>query len=233
MALVLKTKTTRNQAGTELYIEFLQATGVYAVTTNEGGFGTPNPDRNDLAILFWAEHKGTAEDVLVQAVAHDPSTVSSFTVALTRAINGHLNIWLFAVPIFDVGDTYENGDVVWDNTNPEAAIIKKRVGGVWETILIDDLFDEAEVVNKEINLFPVPEAEAFRNSLNADRIKALEDKVNEKCPEEEYESARTSFDFVDGMLEAAVNDFCAGAYAEAQKKIDKIFEYETVLDEQN
>lgn len=229
--LVLKTTVQRNAAGTELYIEFLTATGVYESPDNEGGFGTPNPARNTLAIIFYGLHKGVEADVEVLPLAHDPLTVSSFTIALTKEINGHLNYYLWALPVFDSGGSYSDGDIVYDNETPSAPFIKKRVSGVWESITKESLINESDVDYKEGNSFPIPDAETFRNELNAQRLDQLRDMVYQKCPAEEYEAIRNNFDYVDAELEEAINDFCSGAYAEAQRKLEKIFEFQTYLEE--
>jgi hypothetical protein len=225
--LVLKTKTTRNQAGTEVYVEFLNATGEYDVTTNPGGFGDPNPARNTLAVLFYGNFKLSSGDVVATPLTYDPLTVSSFTLAMERSLNSHMNHYIFALPIFDDEVTYEEGDVVWNNTNPLAPVVQKmNSDDEWEEVALVDLIEDEEVSQKESNNFITPDAEAFVNELLGAKLIKLRNFINEECGEDEYKDLDTKFDYVDSLLEAAGLDFCSGAYAEAQLKLEEIFSFE-------
>jgi hypothetical protein len=226
MALVLKTAVTRNAAGTELYIEFLNATGAYDDPTNLGGFGAPNVARESLAMIYYGLHKTVEEDIVSVPTAHDPLTATSFTIPLTRDNNGHLNYYVWGLPIFDDQLVYADGDIVYDNENPSVPFIKERVAGQWVTITSEDLVDKTVAIYKEGNVFPVPVAESFRMELNGLRLEKLRLMVYGECTEEEYTDFRNAFDYVDSELEEAINDFCSGSYAEAQQKLENIFEYQ-------
>lgn len=228
--LQLKTAVTRNASGSELYVEFENATGLYDVTTNPGGFGAPNAERNTLAVLFYGNFKLSSGDVEATPLVHDPLTVTSFTLALDRDKNAHLNHYIFALPIFDDEAVYNEGDIVYNNENPSAPLIQKYVAAVWTTIAIAELIGE-EVTQKETNSFITPEAEAFVNELSALRLSKLRALVKGECGKDEYEPVRNSYDFVDSLLEGAILDFCSGAYAEAQLKLEELFAYEDSYNE--
>jgi hypothetical protein len=234
MPLVLKSNTTQNEAGTELYIEVVDATGVYDVDDNPGGFGPPNPARNTLAIVFYGNHEKVDGPVLAVPTAHNPLTVSSFTILLDSTIkNGILNYTIFGLNVFNSGGVYTDGDVVYDNENPAAPFIKKRVAGVWEPKTAAEILGDEEAVQTEDNAFPIPAAIEFKDELNRARINKLREKVYEKpCAEEEYRQIREWFDYVDGELELATNDFCSGAYAEAEAKLESIFTLQEKIDGQ-
>ena len=108
-ALVIKADVTINTIGTELYIEFLEATGVYNDPDNLGGFGTPNPERNSLAMLLVATHKKEAGDVPADVLPYNVETVASYTVLITPEVNGVLNYVILAIPLFVSGNTYAGG----------------------------------------------------------------------------------------------------------------------------
>ncbi len=221
--LQLKTTVSRNGSGTELYVEFLNATGVYDVSTNPGGFGAPNAERNTLAVIFYGNFKLSTGDVLAVPEFYDPTSVTSFTILIDRAKNAHLNHYIFALPIFDDEAEYEEGDIVFDVDN--LVIQKLNEDDEWETLQPADLIEE-EVDQKETNSFITPEAEAFENELAALRLSKLRALVNGSCGKEDYEPTRNSYDYVDGLLEGAILDFCSGAYAEAQLKLEELFAYE-------
>lgn len=229
MSLVVKTKVTRNVAGTEAYIEFLNATGTYDVSTNPGGFGTPNPDRNDFAAILVAVHKLVETDQEASVSAYDPLSVTSFTIAITRDVNGELKYDLYLVPIFDSGGTYVDGDIVYDNETPSAPFLKKMVDSDWVTITNDDLAG-SDLDQKNSYAFIIPDAEAFQNELNAARLLKLREYKKDQCGCDEYDKARLNFDFVDGLLQAATNAHCDEAYAEAQQDVEEVLDFQDQLD---
>src|SRR5690349_3227072 len=115
MPLAIKSEVTINPLGTEVYIEFLNATGVYDADDNPGGFGTPNPSRNTLAMVLVAKHKKVAGDVDASILAYNATSVTSFTVLMSEAVNGVLNYIILAIPLFDGGGSYVDGDITYDN----------------------------------------------------------------------------------------------------------------------
>jgi len=227
-SLVLKTLVTRNAAGDQLYIEFLNATGAYNVSTNPGGFGTPNPSRNSLAIIFYGNFTKVAGNVLAMPSVNDPLTVTSFTIPLTIDVNGILNYYVFALPIYSGSNSYSAGDVTYDNSNPAAPFIKKYDGTTWTTIHAADLVGTS-VDQKTGNALVIPDAERFRNTLNASKVEKLRAYIKKLCGHDEYIAVRNQFDFVDGLLEEATNDVCAGAPNEAQIKIEEILAFQQQL----
>lgn len=221
--LELKTSTTRNAAGTELYIEFLDATGVFDAVNNPGGFGGDNPARNTLAILYLGYLKKSSGDVEVVPVTFDPKTVSSFTILTTESVQGHLESNLFAVPLFDDEAVYNEGDVVYNEDDGE---VQKYVSAAWEAITIEDLLNEASIVQVAKNSMITVLSETFRNELLAEKVMKVRALIKKECGKDEYDDAKLAFDYVDSTLEAAILDFCSGAYAEAQLKIEEILDYQ-------
>ena len=104
--LVVKTNVSIKADGTELYIEFVDATGTYDVSTNPGGFDTPNPSRNSLAAILVAVHALVAGDQEAVVLASNPISSPSFTITLTKAVNGVLKYDLLLIPVFDSNLTY-------------------------------------------------------------------------------------------------------------------------------
>lgn len=226
MALELKASTTQKSDGTEIYIEVVDATGVYDVDTNPGGFNAPNPIRNTLAIVIYGVHKTSTEDVELEFLPYSATTVESFTLAMEEALNGHSELTITALPIFDDEEDYEDDDVVYDNENPAAPFIKKMVDDEWVTLTPAELAEETETTKLVENIFPVPQAKEFMDELNAAKLKKLRAFNNQECIKDDYEDLRDRYEYVKDLLIAATDgDFCSGVYNEAQLKIEEIFAY--------
>lgn len=221
MALVLKSSITQSQDGSQLFIEVVEATGLYNAVDNPGGFGTPNPNRNNLALVFYGNHKRQEQDVLAVPLAHDPLTVESYTLNLAN-LNGVVQYYVFAVPVFNPVGVYADGDVTYDNQTPGQPFLKKRVAGVWQTITSADLIALSIVVRKDGYAFPIAEMTFYKQGLNKKRLLVLRDVVRGETQTEDYDQLRNEFDYVDSELEAAVLDFCSGAYSEAQFKLETL-----------
>lgn len=230
MALVLKADVTISDDGTQLFIEFLEATGTYDEENNPGGFGAPNPARNALAIILFAEHK-VAGDVAATVLAYSPLSVSSFTVTMTKEVNGVLAYTILALPIFAEEGDYDDGDVVYDNTNPAAPFIKEMVEGVFVERTAEEIVGNATVTQKNAYSFPIPDAIALQDELAAEKLRVLRDYLNGKCKGEDYKILRDRYEFVEALLISGTNAFCAAAYNEAQIDLEEIFTFESeVLD---
>lgn len=225
--LVLKTKVTQESDGSLLYIEVVNATGVYDVTNNPGGFGAPNPARNSLALVFYGNFKREAADVLAGPLPYTPESVTSYTLPLPRH-NGVLDYYIFAISIFNPLATPADGDIVYDNQNPAAPFIKKRVAGAWVPILPVNCIGQSTVVQTEKQAFAIPEMTKYRNDLNNLRLVKLQELINndqDDGDKTDYDRLRDNFDYVDGTLEGATLDFCSGAFSTAQHKIEKLEEF--------
>lgn len=228
MALILKAAVTINPLGTELYIEFVDATGLYDAVNNLGGFGDPNPARNTLAVVLHAVHKNVAGDVVAEVQAHDPLGVASFTITMSKDVSGVLNYNLFALPIFDSEAVYEDDDIVYDNENPSEPFIKKMVEGEWEEVTAESLIGNADIDQLNDHAFPIPHAIELANDLIAKKTLKLRDFVYKKCKKEDYEPLRIQYEYVEGLIKVATLAFCKQGFNEAQIGIEEVFLYEAV-----
>lgn len=233
MALQLKSSVSQNQAGTELYIEVVTATGVYNASTNPGGFGAPNPTRNEVALLFYGLHKKVPGDVEAIPLAYNALTVTSFTIELNDDNNGILDYHVFPVLVFNPVASYDDGDIVYDVENPSAPFIKKRILGQWQTLQIEDLLQENVEGTLDDVAFPIPRAIAFKDELNAKRVLLLRPVLYDGAEPDDYLEAKDRYDFVDGTLDIATKDFCAGAFNEAQIRLEAIFTLQDTIKETN
>lgn len=229
MALIVKGDVEQNAIGSEVYIEFLNATGVYNVDTNPGGFGTPNPARNALAMILVANHKLSAGDQAASIQAYNPLAVTSFTVNLSKTVNGVLQWNILAVPLFDSGGSYSDGAVVYDNENPSLPFIKERVAGVWVERTEAQIVGNANVVQANEYSFPVPAAMELSKDLLMEKQPKLRDKVygTNDYTKQEFDTSDQQYKYVDSLISAACDAFRAEAYNEAQSMIEEVFNYES------
>lgn len=219
--LVLKTKSTRSADGTQVFIEFYNATGLYDSVNNPGGFGSPNAERNTLAMLFYGNFQREAADIPAVPFAFDPVTVQSYTLNIVGK-NGVIDFYLFAVPLF-TGGSYSAGDITYDNTNPSQPVLQQYNGTIWLPIDITELIGNSTIVQYENHLFPVPEMETYRNSLQRKRLDQVRDNVLDNSDDwEAYHLQRKDFDYVDGTLDASGMEFCSQNYAVAQARLEEL-----------
>jgi hypothetical protein len=228
--LVIRSAVTINTIGTEVYIEFLEATGEYEATDNPGGFGSPNPSRNTLAMVLFAEHMKVDGNVPAEILFYDATSVTSYTVVMDRDVNGVLNYNIFAIPIFDPLLTYVDGDIVYNNENPSEPQIQYLVAGVWVVLTPQDLIGNDSIDQLNDYTFAVPDAIKFVEELNARKMQKLRTYVKHECEKDEYEPLRIQFEYAEGLLKSATNSFCAQAYNEAQIDIEEIFAFGEEID---
>lgn len=76
MALEQKFQFSEDQKGTVLFLD--DVTGPYDATTNPGGYGAPNTDRNEIAIYVITKYKATAQDQELAEQPVDPETAAQW-----------------------------------------------------------------------------------------------------------------------------------------------------------
>ena len=87
-------------------------TGNYDVTTNTGGYGTPNPARSTLYLKLLVTLKKTIGDEPQTVVAYDENIATEW--AITIAEDGRYELFLFACDIYAAGTTYELNYIIYD-----------------------------------------------------------------------------------------------------------------------
>jgi hypothetical protein len=230
MSLIIRSAVTINAIGTEVYIEFLEATGDYADPDNLGGFGPPNPSRSGLAMVLFAEHMKVDGNVEADVLFYDATSVTSYTVVMSRDVNGVLNYNIFAIPIYDPLTTYPEGTILYNNVNPSEPFIQQLVGVEWVVVNPKDLIGNDAIDQLNDYTFAVPDAIRVVEELNRLKMLKLRDYVKHECEKDEYEPLRAKFEYAEGLLKSATNSFCAQAYNEAQIDIEEIFEFAVEID---
>ena len=145
MALVINiVKDSINDSGTELYLT--DATGAYEVSDNPGGYGTPNPERSEIALILIATNKrdgdnGGEGDVECVVQDYNPVSASSFTVTLYK--DGWYQIKTYGLRLYDVSTSFSLTEATYDvDTQTIRKILTKSGTGPYTYTY--------EVIEKEI-----------------------------------------------------------------------------------
>jgi hypothetical protein len=112
MALVINiVKSSINDAGTELNLS--DSTGVYEVSDNPGGYGTPNPDRADIALILVANNKRQDDgDVECTVQTYNPVTATTFIVELNK--DGWYQVDTYGLRLYDDTVLFDVTEAVYD-----------------------------------------------------------------------------------------------------------------------
>lgn len=195
-----------NIANTEIYID--DSTGDYDALTNTGGYGAPNPDRVDLALVVLIEYKASTGDELLTANSNDPLSVVQFTLP-TPSPDGWVRVDGWFIEKIVGGEI--DGDVRYDTGDGK---VKKMVSAVWvEVTDYNDLLLEAALVTDTLNINVLVESSKKKHDVNNERFdKILTGDFNEK-----RDTLDRQYIEIDGRLEQGSNQFAAGNYSEFQR----------------
>lgn len=219
MALQLKlARTGIDSVGTKMYLQ--DATGDYHVDDNPGGWGAPNPERVDRAVLVQAfNRKSTASDEAVFD-PYDPETVDKFTLNCTA--DGYYEIFIVSVP--KTTPTAE-GEYGWDAIG---GLVGFKDGAVVaatpEEVYNEPLYTEATSF-KTVLLARVA---IHRNTKNLELVKLLMAHHDDRGHNRDIADAEDHFNTVRTLLEGARYMWCQDNYTEAQRIVESFNE---VIDE--
>lgn len=109
--MTLVSKITQAAITTDcLTFSMADTTGLYNVTTNPGGYGTPNPSRNSFAIIvFLLLHKSTGYE-LQPISSYSYTTAEAWVAAISE--DGYYEVLAISAPIYSAG-TFNLFDVVF------------------------------------------------------------------------------------------------------------------------
>lgn len=152
MALALK--ISRTLIGDDgLTVTIADNTGTYNASTNPTGWGSPNPDRADFALILFVVEKASTGDVVITPTVYTPSSGDETDVTVwsfTNNIGGWYEYYMLAVKEWNASDTWEVGELtyasgVWykskQNSNNNHAVSDTAW---WEEITATDYIDLIE-----------------------------------------------------------------------------------------
>lgn len=165
MALILNIESEGvNAEGTLLNLQ--DNTGLYDASDNPGGYGTPNPNKNEVAIILLANNKRQDEgDVQVTVQTYNPTVDYNYSVELYK--DGWYQIISFGLRLYSTNTSFSITEATYDSASGQIRKILTKSGSgpytyTYEVITAADL-DSAEVI--------VP----YQSTLNALVLVTLEE----------------------------------------------------------
>lgn len=168
--------------------------GTYQQITNDWGFGSPNPLRSTMAVIFASVHKQKGKDVWDEAHAYNPLDEAVGKVAFSYTKDGHREFYMFVIPVFAEEAAYVVGDYAFfpdGNKKPYMGEVRKMTGeGNWEPKSVDALAAEYKLVTHKSLKEDVLYGKAYEEfgELDFDRKEAIIG--GEKCKNDKYELRR-------------------------------------------
>lgn len=199
--------------GTKAYVP--DSTGVYDNPDNLGGYGTPNPDRVDVAWIVVVQYMGTEETEDITVEDYVPTAATQITIPITK--DGHIQVNGFLIDVIVGGEN--DGDYGYDTADDK---VKLLTLGVWEEVEdLTDLLSAAGLVSDILHIPIITQISRKKNDVNKERFdKIISGKYDEgrKANDRIYTELR-------GRLEQASNNFCAGNYYEFQRIIEATYKF--------
>ncbi len=206
------------------------STGAYNVSANPGGYGTPNPARASLYMIFFCNlRSATGARTPIDVPAYNYNTVASWAITLSQ--DGWYELYAFSTIAYDVATTYALGDITFDvGTNSfykslQAGNIGNAVSNAawWEvTTDIDDFIaatgasqpNAYDVTLNDVELCRSVKCKAMALFQAAEADDCSCDDNND-CALQPYEKIRLRVEAA--LVAAALQD-----YADAQEFVDDI-----------
>lgn len=224
MSLVLViSKDSISSDGTTMTI--VDSTGDYNVTTNPGGYGTPNPDRADIAIILRAFAKRISEDdIELDIASYDPENATEWEITLNK--DGWQQIEAYGLRLYSVDTEFSIGELTYNAATDEIFKILTKSGSgpytyTYDVVTIDEV-DEDDVTT------------AYSYVLNT-LVLSLSDICLYKSIKKYYDdldiTVKTNpcedsnfgnYLKIDTYLKTIAYDFAAGNYSNAQESVEQV-----------
>lgn len=145
MALIPKFSISQVENNPALLV-IKDTTGVYDVTTNPGGYGTPNPDQSDLHWDYSSiiRVKDSGNSFKETTIFINDTLVSGSVGEIMIDKGGLFKAKAYGSYIYDPSNlTYQIGDILWDETGEEYVEVTALNSGVAtvESINFEDVSD--------------------------------------------------------------------------------------------
>ena len=138
----------------------LQPPTLLHVDDNPGGYGTPNPDRVNVAWIVVVQYMGTSETEDITPEAYTPTSATQITIPITK--DGHIQVNGFLINVIAGGEN--DGDYGYDTADDK---VKLLTLGVW--VEVTDLTTLLSVDGLISNILHIPviiQASQKKNDVN-------------------------------------------------------------------
>jgi hypothetical protein len=223
MALILNiTKDSISSDGATLKV--VDSTGDYDATDNPGGYGTPNPDRSDLALFLRAFGKQIAEDDVTLTIAtYNPQTADEWDITLQT--DGWQQIKTYGLLLYNVNTNFSVGELVYNVATEEIFKILTKSGSgpytyTYEVVEIDEIDEDGVSVAYEavLNTLVIPELDKCLYSANKKYLSEVDTTSKTvPCDDDNF----NQYLKIDSYLKAIAYDFAAGNYTASQEMVEQ------------
>lgn len=219
MALQLKLKNTEtiNTEGTRIYL--VDDTGIFTAT-NLGGYGTPNTNRSDVALLVLGLLKHSKGNQVVSFEGYDPKTTNKFNAIIGQ--DGWYVFSLLQLPFLTDRALQSNtiGEILYD---ADFGKIVRVIAGIEIGVLA---LQEVNMLELNDSVFVKSVVEVFFIANNS-KIKL---KINTQVSDLIYEEKdftdkklirfKDNYNAVRALLQGAIYEYCRGNKFIAQRDIE-------------
>lgn len=206
MALIQAFEVSENIGGSILYLD--DTTGTYDVTDNPGGYGTPNTERTDLALIVIAKYKGVRDgDVEIEANTYNPETVTQFVFEALNG-DGRYQFKVYSVARKTGSETPSTNDFVYDFTGNQ---LERWNGSAWVDAENSELEDNDET-HTTVEHAHIPDLFTAYNRVNELLVGGCQVSKNDLF---QYLMETTA------VLNGSLSIYTEGNYAEFQDVIEK------------
>jgi hypothetical protein len=224
MALVLViSKDSISQDGST--VKVVDSTGDYDVNDNPGGYGTPNPDRTDLALFIRSFSKRVSEDdIQLEVSTYDPETADEWDITLSK--DGWQQVIVYGLRLYSTSLNLSIGELVYNTATEEIFKILTKSGSgpytyTYEVVTIEEVEETGVTVAYEgtLNTLIVPGLDKCLSSANSKYFSELEVNTKSKpCEDNNF----NQYLKIDAYLKAIAYDFAAGNYTASQEMVEQV-----------
>lgn len=219
MALIVpKTQWIWNRLGTKLF--FKDITGEYDAALNPGGYGTPNEERSDFALVSYVRYmKSDAglEGLELNTPSKDYDEGAALDVEFEVDLidDGWHYMTMFYLPYTQTTENH----LYWDQVNKN--IMQKKTGGdvVLTKAQVLLLADEYKPLMVDSQDFWQPKTSIFQKTLDDDFTEALI-----AVQTQTISKLREKLDLVTRLMVAADYRFRSALQAEAQEIVEQLID---------
>ncbi len=205
MALQQNFSVSQSQSGSTLYPS--DETGEYSID-NTTGYGTPNTNREDIAIILIANRKPLSGDVELTPDSYDPETVQQWTIT-GQTTDGHIQLDFYSIDIKTGAETPTLNDFVYDATADE---LQRWSGSAWVAAENSELEDN-DVTHITVDYPLITQMWLAFNNLNKLYISG--------CKTMNRNDLKAAISDTSAMINGTIALFAEGSFAQAQEGIEK------------
>lgn len=109
------------------YLNLTDATGLYNVSDNPGGYGTPNLNKNQVATILLANNKRQDEgDILLTVQPYNPTVDYNYIVNIYK--DGWYQIKSFGLRLYSVNTSFSITEATYDSASGQIRKILTKTG---------------------------------------------------------------------------------------------------------